>query len=270
MGALMRAYRWETTPLGAPDTWPQSLRTSVRILLNTRHPMFIWWGPQLIQFYNDAYRQTLGPERHPSALGQSGRECWEEIWDIIDPQIDLVMAGRGATWHEDHLVPVTRYGRREDVWWTYGFSPIDDKTKPGGVGGVLVVCNDVTEAHRATEALRENKERLQLALDAGVVGIWDWHIPEDRVFADARFAGLYGVDPALAAAGAPVNLFLRNMHPDDRERVNRETRLRSPPPATSRRNIGWYRTTGPSGGFWPAAIAYMTIRAGPSASPAQP
>jgi PAS domain-containing protein len=90
---------------------------------------------------------------------------------------------------------------------------------------VLVVCNDVTEAHRATEALRENKERLQLALDAGVVGIWDWHIPEDRVFADARFAGLYGVDPALAAAGAPVNLFLRNMHRDDRERVNRETAL---------------------------------------------
>ena len=225
MGALVRAYRWETTPLGAPDTWPQSLRTSVRILLNTRHPMFIWWGPELIQFYNDAYRQTLGPERHPSALGQSGRECWEEIWDIIGPQIDLVMAGRGATWHEDHLVPVTRFGRREDVWWTYGFSPIDDETKPGGVGGVLVVCNDVTEAHRATEALRENKERLQLALDAGVVGIWDWDIPEDRVFADARFAGLYGVDPALAAAGAPVNLFLRNMHPDDRERVNRETAL---------------------------------------------
>lgn len=77
--------------------------------------MFIWWGPDLIQFYNDAYRQTMGPERHPSALGQHGRDCWGEIWDIIGPQIDSVMNGGPATWHEDQLVPVTRHGRREDV-----------------------------------------------------------------------------------------------------------------------------------------------------------
>src|ERR1700742_1890167 len=70
MGALMRAHDWSSNPLGGPENWPQSLRTAVRLLLNTNHPMFIWWGPQLIQFYNDAYRQTLGPERHPSALGQ--------------------------------------------------------------------------------------------------------------------------------------------------------------------------------------------------------
>ena len=65
MGALMRAHDWSATPIGPPDSWPQSLRTAVRILLNTNHPMFIWWGPELIQFYNDAYRQTMGPERHP-------------------------------------------------------------------------------------------------------------------------------------------------------------------------------------------------------------
>jgi hypothetical protein len=70
MGSLMRAYDWGASPLGEPDCWPQSLRTTVRILLTTQHPMFIWWGPELIQFYNDAYRRTLGPERHPSALGQ--------------------------------------------------------------------------------------------------------------------------------------------------------------------------------------------------------
>ena len=79
MGDLMRGFDWAGTPVGSPETWPQSLRTAVRILLNTNHPMFIWWGPDLIQFYNDAYRQTMGPERHPSALGQKGRECWAEI-----------------------------------------------------------------------------------------------------------------------------------------------------------------------------------------------
>ena len=154
MGELMRSFPWQTTPLGLPDTWPQTLRTAVRILLNTHHPMFIWWGPELIQFYNDAYRKTMGPERHPSALGQRGRECWDEIWPIIGPQIEYVMAGKGATWHVDALVPVTRHGRREDVWWTYSYSPIDDDSKPGGVGGILVVCNDVTEQHRASAELK--------------------------------------------------------------------------------------------------------------------
>jgi two-component sensor histidine kinase len=151
MGALTRTHDWANTPLGPPSDWPQSLKTAVRILLTSQHPMFIWWGPELIQFYNDAYRKTMGPERHPSALGQRGRECWEEIWDIIGPQIEFVMAGRGATWHVDQLVPVTRHGRRQDVWWTYGYSPIDGA---GKVGGVLVVCNDVTDQHMLTEELR--------------------------------------------------------------------------------------------------------------------
>ena len=76
MGERMRAFDWASTPLGAPETWPVQLKTAVRLLLSTRHPMFIWWGPQLIQFYNDAYARALGRERHPSALGERGRECW--------------------------------------------------------------------------------------------------------------------------------------------------------------------------------------------------
>ena len=154
MGTLLRAHDWATTPLGPIADWPQSLRVAVRLLLNTRHPMFIWWGPELIQFYNDAYRETMGPERHPSALGGGGRETWDEIWHIIGPQIEYVLAGAGATWHEDQLVPVTRHGRRQDVWWTYSYSPIDDEAAPHGVGGVLVVCRDVTAEHLAAAALR--------------------------------------------------------------------------------------------------------------------
>ena len=158
MGALTRAHDWSATALGAPETWPQSLKTTVRLLLTSQHPMFIWWGQDLIQFYNDAYRQTMGPERHPSALGQPGRECWQEIWHIIGPQIEYVMAGQGATWNEQQLVPVTRHGSREEVWWTYGYSPIDDES---GVGGVLVICKDVTEEVRAREVLKAERERLR-------------------------------------------------------------------------------------------------------------
>jgi two-component sensor histidine kinase len=158
LGALTRAFDWSKTPLGPPESWPQSLRVTVRLVLTSRHPMFIWWGGELIQFYNDAYRETMGPERHPSALGARGRECWEEIWDIIGPQIDYVMAGNGATWHVDQLVPVTRHGRREDVWWTYGFGPIDVE---GKVGGVLVVCTDVTAEHMAREELNLINQELK-------------------------------------------------------------------------------------------------------------
>ena len=158
MGALTRGFDWSKTSLGSPETWPQSLRVTVRLVLTSRHPMFIWWGPELIQFYNDAYRETMGPERHPSALGARGRDCWAEIWDIIGPQIEYVMAGKGATWHEDQLVPVTRHGRRENVWWTYSFGPIDFE---GKVGGVLVVCKDVTSEHMTREALNLINEELK-------------------------------------------------------------------------------------------------------------
>jgi two-component sensor histidine kinase len=158
MGALTRAYDWQASTLGSPDTWPQSLRLTVRLLLNNRHPMFIWWGQELIQFYNDAYRATMGPEMHPSALGQRARECWKDIWHLIGPQIDYVMAGKGSTWDEDRLVPVTRHGGRQDVWWTYSFSPIDLN---GAVGGVLIICNDVTEQHLAAEATKEGLTRLR-------------------------------------------------------------------------------------------------------------
>ena len=158
MGALTRSHDWGRTVLGPPDTWPESLRTTVRLILNSRQPMFVWWGPDLLQFYNDAYSATMGPERHPSALGALGQECWAEIWDIIGPQIEYVMAGKGSTWDEDRLVPVTRNGAREDVWWTYGYSPIEDDE---GVRGVLVVCKDVTSEHLAKQALRQQTERLE-------------------------------------------------------------------------------------------------------------
>lgn len=157
LGALMRAKNWAATALGPTEGWPTLLKTTVRILLSSRHPMFLWWGEGLIQFYNDAYAQTMGPERHPAALGQAGPACWEEIWDIIGPQIGAVMGGRGPTWNEDHLVPVTRYGKRADVWWTYSFSPIEDEY---GVHGVLVVCNDVTVQHQSRVALEQMNSAL--------------------------------------------------------------------------------------------------------------
>ena len=164
MGALMRAHDWQATPLGLPDTWPMALKTMVRVVLSSNHPMFIWWGDELIQFYNDSYRKTLGPERHPSALGQPGRDCWTEAWDLIGPEIECIMAGGPAAWHDDRLIPLTRHGRREDIWWTYGYSPIEDE---GGVRGVLAIVNDVTHSHLLRQRLEQTHHALFDTMDEG-------------------------------------------------------------------------------------------------------
>jgi PAS domain S-box-containing protein len=218
MGALTRAHDWTSSPIGPQQLWPQSLRTALRILLNTNHPMFIWWGPELIQFYNDAYRQTMGPERHPSALGQRGRDCWAEIWDIIGPQIEQVMSGGAATWHENQLIPVTRHGRLEQVYWTYGYSPID---QDDGVGGVLVICRDVTTEHVAVEALREREAELARVQQIGRIGGLEVDLRDG--FYNRRspeYLIVHGLPPE--AVNETHDDWVRRIHPDDRAAVEQQ------------------------------------------------
>jgi PAS domain S-box-containing protein len=220
MGALTRAYDWSASPLGKPETWPQSLRTAVRILLNTNHPMFIWWGPELIQFYNDAYRQTMGPERHPGALGQGGRECWTEIWDIIGPQIEQVMSGGGATWHENQLVPVTRHGKLEQVYWTYGYSPIDEDD---GIGGVLVVCRDVTKDYLAAAALREREAELARVQQLGRIGGLEVDLRTGfRNRRSPEYLLIHGLPPD--AMYESHEAWVQRIHPEDREATEKKFR----------------------------------------------
>jgi len=165
MQERIKAYPWEMTSLGPSGSWPPGLTITVRLALTTRHPMFIFWGDELICLYNDSYSQSLGPEKHPSILGKPGRDAWPEIWPIIGPQIDLVMRGDGATWNENQLVPIFRNGSIEEVYWTYSFGPIDDPSAPTGVGGVLVVCTETT-AHVLAERHRmADVERLRTLFD---------------------------------------------------------------------------------------------------------
>jgi PAS domain S-box-containing protein len=164
MGERIRAFDWRGSSLGEPAAWPAGLRTALRILLTTQHPVFIFWGPRHVCFYNDAYALSLGPEKHPSMLGATGRDAWAEIWEIIGPQIERVLGGGGPTWHENHLVPITRHGRREDVYWTYSYGPIDEETASSGIGGVLVLCTETTRQVRNEQRLRESEGRLEAAL----------------------------------------------------------------------------------------------------------
>ncbi len=158
MADRIRSFDWGQTSIGPVDRWPEILLNTVNILLNSHHPMFLWWGDDLVQFYNDAYRPSLGKGKHPAALGQKGEDCWPEIWSIIYPQIEAVMLRGEASWHENQLVPIMRNGKLEDVFWTYGYSPVYSST--GKICGTLVVCTETTETILARRLLQREMDRL--------------------------------------------------------------------------------------------------------------
>ena len=156
MGALMRAHDWTQSPLGPPAQWPDSLKMAVSICLNSRFPMVLWWGPEFIMLYNDAWRPILGAAKHPKGLGRPGIETWPEIWDIIGEQLGGVLKRGEATWSEDLLLAVDRYGYVEEAYFTYSYSPI--KAADGRVGGVFTAVSETTErvlSERRMGILRE-------------------------------------------------------------------------------------------------------------------
>src|SRR6476619_6324136 len=164
MTRRVRAFDWSRTSLGPIEGWSNSLRATVGTLLHSRHPMFLWWGPELVQLYNDGYVPSFGHGKHPTALGQRGRDCWPEIWPIIGQQVDDVMQRGKPSWNEDQLVPIARNGRLEEVYWTYGYSPVFDDD--GSIGGTLVVCSETTGrvvAERRLRTLRDIAERAAFA-----------------------------------------------------------------------------------------------------------
>ena len=160
MGELTRSKDWSLTPVGNPETWPQSLNTTISIILNSRFPMFLFWGEYLVCFYNDAYRPSLGANgKHPSILGMRGEDAWPEIWDTIKPLIDNVLARGEATWSEDQLIPISRNGNMEDVYWTFSYSRVlDEAKKPAGV---FVTCMETTDKVNNIKLLKQSEERFR-------------------------------------------------------------------------------------------------------------
>ena len=163
MGALIRATDWSKTAIGAVKSWPQSLRTAVSILLESRFPMYIAWGPDFVQLYNDGYRPILGSTKHPAAMGRSTRETFAEIWHIIGPMFEGVMQGR-AVGLTDFLLPLDRHGFTEECYFIVSYSPIRDEST--GVGGVLVTVTETTDRVLGERRLRTLRD---LAARAGSV-----------------------------------------------------------------------------------------------------
>ena len=168
MGELIREKDWSKTSLGSPEEWPESLRTMVAMMLKNPFGMYIAWGNDFTQLYNDGYRPILGATKHPQALGISTRETFSEIWHIIESMFDDVMKGN-AVGFPDFMLPLNRNGFVEECYFDFSYSPIikDD----GEVGGVLVTVIETTHKKKAEEALKESEQRFRDTVQQAPVGI---------------------------------------------------------------------------------------------------
>jgi hypothetical protein len=194
MGGLIRRYDWTSGPLGSPETWPQSLKTAVRIMLTSRQPIWIGWGEKLIYLYNDPYQSIVGG-KHPWALGKPTAEVWREIWPDIGPMLSTAMGGVEGTYVEEELLIMERDGYAQETYYTFSYSPIpDDDGNPGGI-----ICANTDDTQRV---IGERQLKLLRELAAQTADARSWsEVCQRSVTAlatdqhDLTFALLYMVAP---------------------------------------------------------------------------
>ncbi|HEU4777082.1 MAG TPA: PAS domain-containing protein, partial [Telluria sp.] len=153
--AHMRAHDWRMSPLGLPVNWPNELMTTVNLLLNSKFPMFVAWGPELGFLYNDEYAAIMG-NKHPAGLGAPFRAVWPEIWDAILPIIEKALDGR-SSYFEDLPLNIVRRGFTEMAWFTFSYSPVEDRA--GAVAGLYCTVVETTE-----HVIARQLQAFQLAL----------------------------------------------------------------------------------------------------------
>ncbi|HYS44885.1 MAG TPA: HWE histidine kinase domain-containing protein, partial [Rhizomicrobium sp.] len=219
MGAAMRGFDWASTPLGLPQAWPRTLKTCLRIMLASRQPMWVWWGPELINFYNDAYLPIIGG-KHPHALGRPARQVWAEIWEQISERIAAAMQGE-ASYSEAELLVMQRNGYPEETYYTFSFSPVPEEN--GSIGGIVCASTDDTDRVIGARRLALLREIASRTWDAKTVAdVYSLSAralasdPRDMPFAmiyrlqddgaHAALCGQSGIAPGHAAAPESIGL----------------------------------------------------------------
>jgi PAS domain S-box-containing protein len=219
MATLLRSLDWSQTSLGSIATWSQSLRTSISICLSSRFPILLWWGTDLVMFYNDAYRPILG-SKHPKSMGQQGRDCWVEVWDVIGPMLEGVLMTGEATWSENQILLLDRHGYIEECYFTFSYSPIADET--GSTGGVFTAVTETTRqviGERRLQTLRDlaantaKAKTVEEAYEAAIAALTGntncipfallYRIESDD---QAHLVGITGLEAGTAASPRVVGL----------------------------------------------------------------
>jgi len=216
MGQRMRTLDWDKTPLGSPASWPQSLKTIVRVMLDSRYAMWMLWGPELTFFCNDAYLPTVGIKRD-WVLGARSDKVWEEIWPDIGPRIQKVLEQGQATWDEGLLLFLERSGFPEETYHTFSYSPVyDDGSR---IAGMLCVVTEVSE-----RVIGERRLRVLRDLATRLTGVETVREACDRFAAvladdpfDVPFACLYVLDETRERAwlASSYGLIPQERRPDE-------------------------------------------------------
>lgn len=224
-GDLMRAQDWASSPLGPPETWPQSLRTIVSLMLTSKFPMFVAWGPDLIFLYNDAYAPILG-KKHPWAQGRRFRDIWFEIWHDIGPLTDRALAGE-ASFHENMPLTMLRKGYEEETYFTFSYSPVRDES--GSIAGMFCACTETTELvladrrqAQAATALRESEARFRHMADHAPVMVW---VTDTRGYCFYLSRSWYEFTGQAEEEGLGLG-WVDAVHPEDRQ-LARESFLKA-------------------------------------------
>ncbi|RZK02991.1 MAG: sensor histidine kinase [Novosphingobium sp.] len=151
VASLIVTRDWSASPLGPPETWSTSLRTTVGMLLRAHAEIVLFWGPDFVALYNDSYAPTIG-DKHPRALGRPARENWAELWDDLEPLLRGVYETGETFSAKDRAFYIERHGYGETVYFDISYSAVPDDR--GGIGGVLCIVSETTERHRAGEHLQ--------------------------------------------------------------------------------------------------------------------
>ena len=159
MGRMVREFAWSSTVLGAPDGWPQPLKTLVDVMLNSNQPMFIVWGADRTLLYNDAYAEILA-NKHPAALGRDFLKVWHEIEGDLRPLVDTVLSGQSV--HMDDIaLTMQRKGFAEQTHFAFSYTPVRDED--GSIAGFFCPCNEITR-----QVLADRRQNLQAAIDGSL------------------------------------------------------------------------------------------------------
>jgi PAS domain S-box-containing protein len=212
---LLQAVDWEKTPLGPLADWPVELKTLAGLMVRSKSPQHIVWGPEQILLYNDGYIPILG-DRHPKAFGMRFADVWPDIWEGVEPIVRRTYAGT-ADYFENHPWLLDRGDHKDQVWITFAYTPVEDDG--GTVLGFHCTFHETTaavlaqqELGRATEEVFGLAQERQLALDAAHLGWWQYDPASGLVRHDARYAEIYGLTGDSPHHVDDVSAVL---HPDD-------------------------------------------------------
>jgi PAS domain S-box-containing protein len=218
LSALIRESDWAATPLGPSGSWPQSLRTAIDLMLGAHAEIVLFWGPDYIAFYNDAYAPTIG-NKHPHALGRPAIEHWAELWDDLEPLLRGVRQTGQTFSARDRPFQIDRSGFLEQVYFDISYSAVRDEY--GDVAGVMCIVSETTARVLAAQALatseaalRKEKEFTRLLLDSTSEGFYAVDRSGATTLCNAAFLRMLGYGSAEELLGRKLHAEIHHSHAD--------------------------------------------------------